>query len=65
MMEQEVEVYDFREYVEKRAIEEQIIKQVDKVFYENQIANQKESYDSLKKQTDEIIKERDSEIKLL
>ena len=65
MMEYEVEVYDLREYIKKRAIEAQIIKQTDKVFYESQIASHKEAYDTLKKQTDKIIKDRDSEIRVL
>ena len=65
MMEYEVEVNDLREYIKKRAIETQIIKQADKVYYESQFASHKEAYDNLKKQTDKIIKERDSEIRVL
>ena len=65
MMEYEVEVNDLREYIKKRAIEGQISKQTDKVYYESQFASHKEAFDTLKKQTDKIIKERDSEIRVL
>jgi hypothetical protein len=65
MMEYEVEVYDLREYIKKRALEATIIKQTDKLYYENQIANHKEAFDNLKKQTDKMIKEKDGELKIL
>lgn len=65
MMDYEVEVYDLREYIKKRALEATIIKQADKLYYESQIGNHKEAFDNLKNQTDKMIKEKDSEIRVL